>query len=127
DKYKAGDLKALTDEEIAGMQLFNTTGCIACHSGEHFAGPPLPEGTGFYQKFPMFPGSSYDKKYGLLNDKGRFDVTQKEEDKHFWRVPQLRNINMTSPYFHNGSVKTLDEAVRVMAKTQLNRTLNQKE
>lgn len=127
DKYKAGDLSALTDTEISGMQLFNTTGCIACHSGDYFAGPPLPEGTGFYQKFPMFPGSKYDKKYALLKDKGRFDVTKKEEDKNFWRVPTLRNVARTAPYFHNGSVKTLDEAVRVMAKAQLNRTLSAQE
>lgn len=127
DKYKAGDLAALTDDEISGMQLFNTAGCIACHSGDYFAGPVLPEGTGFYQKFPMFPGSKYDKKYALLKDKGRFDVTKKDEDKNFWRVPTLRNVARTAPYFHNGSVKTLDEAVRVMAKTQLNRTLKAKE
>lgn len=127
DKYKAGDEDALNEEALKGMQLFTSVGCISCHSGDHFAGPPLPEGTGFFQKFPMFPGSKYEKKYQLTKDKGRYEVTGKEQDKNFWRVPQLRNVALTAPYFHNGSVKTLDEAVRVMAKAQLNRTLKPQE
>ncbi len=127
DKYKAGDESALSKEALAGLQTFNSVGCIACHSGDHFAGPELPLGTGFYQKFPMFPGSNYEKKYNLSKDPGRFEVTQKPEDRNMWRVPQLRNIARTAPYFHNGSVKTLPEAVRVMAKTQLNRTLTPQE
>ena len=83
----------------------------------------MPEGTGFYQKFPMFPGSEFDAKYGLTKDGGRFEVTKEERDRNFWRVPTWRNIALTGPYFHNGSVEKLDEAVRVMAKTQLNKKL----
>jgi cytochrome c peroxidase len=54
----------------------------------------------------------------------RFEATKNDADKHIWRVPTLRNIALTAPYFHNGAVKTLDEAVRVMAKTQLNKDLS---
>jgi cytochrome c peroxidase len=55
---------------------------------------------------------------------GRYEATKDESDKHMWRVPTWRNVALTAPYFHNGSVKTLDEAVRVMAKTQLNKELS---
>ncbi|KHD89796.1 MAG: cytochrome C peroxidase [Bdellovibrio sp. ArHS] len=127
DLYIKGDKKALREEEIKGFELMKTTGCFACHSGANFAGPTLPIGTGFYMKFPTFPGSAYDTKYDLMKDMGRFDVTKKDEDKHLWRVPTLRNIALTAPYFHNGSVAHLDEAVRVMAKTQLNKDLSKKE
>lgn len=125
DKYISGNKKALTEAEIKGFEVAKTTGCFACHSGPNFAGPKLPMGTGFYMKFPTFPGSEYDKKYELTKDLGRFDVTKAEADKHMWRVPTWRNIALTAPYFHNGSVKNLDEAVRVMAKTQLNKDLSE--
>lgn len=124
DKYTSGNKKALTEAEIKGYELMKTTGCFACHSGPNFAGPKLPVGVGFYMKFPTFPGSAYDKKYALMEDTGRHSVTKAEADKHMWRVPTLRNIAVTAPYFHNGSVATLDEAVRVMAKTQLNKDLS---
>ena len=84
----------------------------------------LPEGQGFYQKLPTFPGSAYDAKYRLTEDTGRFQVTHQEADRHMFRVPTLRNVALTAPYFHNGSVSTLEEAVRVMAKVQLNKELD---
>lgn len=123
DQYMKGDKKALSKGAIRGLALTQSVGCVACHNGVNFAGPQLPEGTGFYQKFPTFPGSAYDSKYELLKDNGRHDVTKQESDRHFYRVPSWRNIALTAPYFHNGKVKTLDEAVRVMAKTQLNKDL----
>ena len=127
DRFLKGDKKALNASAQRGMQLIQTVGCIACHSGALFAGPALPPGVGFYQKFPLFAGSEYETRYELTKDLGRFNVTQKPEDKNFWRVPTWRNIALTAPYFHNGKVQTLDEAVRVMAKTQLNKTLPQTE
>lgn len=127
DKYIEGDKKSLTEQELKGFETMKTVGCFACHSGPNFAGPQLPVGVGFYQKFPTFPGSSYDAKYNLTADKGRFDVTKKEEDAHMFRVPTLRNIALTAPYFHNGSVTSLEEAVKVMAKTQLNKDLKKEE
>lgn len=122
DRYVAGDKKALTKSQIKGMDLVQKVGCLTCHMGPNYAGPAMPTGTGFYQKFPLYP-SDLSKKYGFEKDNGRFDVTKKEGDRHFFRVASWRNVALTAPYFHNGSVKTLDEAVRVMAKSQLNKTL----
>lgn len=123
DRYLAGDKKAMSVEAQKGMKLFESVGCVSCHMGPAFAGPTLPEGTGFYQKFPTYAGTEYDKKYGFTKDQGRFAETKNESERHFFRVPTLRNVAVTSPYFHNGKVKALDEAVRVMAKTQLNKDL----
>jgi cytochrome c peroxidase len=124
DQFMKGKKSALSASAQRGMKTAQEAGCMSCHMGSNFAGPALPEGAGFYQKFPVYPGSEYEKKYDLLKDKGRFEVTKAEQEKHFWRVPTWRNIALTAPYFHNGSVKTLDEAVRVMAKTQLNKDLS---
>lgn len=123
DRYVKGDKKALNAQQVRGMQTFAATGCTACHSGANFSGPPLPLGTGFFMKFPTFTGSEFDKKYDLLTDTGRHSATGQEGDRHLWRVPTLRNVALTAPYMHNGQVPTLDEAVRVMAKTQLNKEL----
>ncbi|MEE9343946.1 MAG: cytochrome-c peroxidase, partial [Gammaproteobacteria bacterium] len=124
DTFAKGDKTALTSQQQRGIKLFAEIGCTSCHSGAAFNGPALPEGTGFYMKFPTFSDNDYVKKYDLMADAGRAEVTKKEEDKQLWKVPTLRNIALTAPYFHNGSVATLDEAVRVMAKTQLNKDLN---
>ena len=121
DRYMKGDKGALNPSAFRGMGLVKETGCTACHSGPHFNGPPVPGG--FYMKFPTVPGTEYEKKYDLSNDKGRFAVTHQEADKNFWRVPSWRNVEITGPYFHNGKVATLEEAVRVMAKTQLAKDL----
>ena len=75
-------------------------------------------------KFPTFADNDYVSKYKLADDTGRFTVTAAEADKHMWKVPTLRNITLTAPYFHNGAVGTLDEAVRVMAVVQLNKDLS---
>jgi len=124
DRYIQGDKKALSKQALRGMKLVEDIGCTTCHSGASFAGPALAMGQGFYQRFPTF-ASDYDDKYQLKKDLGRFESTGKDADKHMWRVPTWRNVALTAPYFHNGSVTSLDEAVRVMAKTQLNKDLNQ--
>ncbi len=124
DQYLSGKKKALSQLEVEGYKTMQTVGCFACHSGVNFAGPTLAEGNGFYMKFPTFPGSEFEKQYQLTADKGRFEQTKKPEDLQMWRVPSLRNIAITAPYFHNGSVANLNEAVRVMAKTQLNKELS---
>jgi cytochrome c peroxidase len=123
DRYINGDKQAMTEQQVKGMETFAQVGCIACHIGQNFSGPPLAMGDGFFQKFPTISGTQYEKKYKLTADKGRYDVTKKAEDKHLWRVPTLRNVALTAPYFHNGSVATLDEAVRVMGKVQLDMEL----
>lgn len=127
DQYKKGNKKALNENELEGLQAMQNVGCFTCHSGVNFAGPTLPEGTGFYMKFPTFANSEFIKKYKLDEDKGRFDQTKKSEDLHMWRVPSLRNIALTAPYFHNGSVANLEEAVKVMAKVQLDKDLTEKQ
>jgi cytochrome c peroxidase len=128
DRYIKGEKSAMSDEAKRGMNLVKKVGCTSCHTGPNFAGPAnMAMGEGFFQKFPTFPGSKYDKKYDLMADTGLASVTKKNEDKHMWRVPTWRNVALTAPYFHNGSVHTLDEAVRVMAKTQLNKELKEKE
>lgn len=128
DKFARGDSHALNPRAKKGFEKFNAFGCVACHQGATFAGPTLPTGQGFYQKFPVYKeGNPYLEKYKFTKDLGRYEVTKKDEDKNTWRVPTLRNVAVTAPYFHNGAVKTLDEAVRVMAKSQLNRTLTDEE
>jgi cytochrome c peroxidase len=124
DRFVKGDETALDDQQQRGMQTFAAIGCTSCHSGPAFNGPPMPPGTGFFMKFPTFAENDYVTKYDLVKDKGRFEVTKKDSDMHLFKVPTLRNIALTAPYFHNGSVPTLDEAVRVMAKTQLNQVLS---
>ena len=67
--------------------------------------------------------NEYVGKYKLTEDAGRFEVTKNEADRAMWRAPTWRSVALTAPYFHNGAVKTMDEAVRVMAKLQLGKTL----
>jgi cytochrome c peroxidase len=127
DRFKDGNVQAISESAKRGYELVQSVGCTSCHSGPMFAGPALPVGTGFYQKFPVHPGSKYDTMYDLLKDTGRMEVTKNAADKNMFRVPTWRNIEHTAPYFHNGSVARLDEAVRVMAKTQLNKDLKETE
>lgn len=124
DKYVKGDKKALSAQQQKGMNKFAEVGCVACHSGAAFNGPENKIGVGFYAKFPTFTDNDYVAKYKLADDKGRAEVTGKAEDVNLFRVPTLRNISDTAPYFHNGAVKTLEEAVRVMARVQLNQDLS---
>ncbi len=124
DRYAQGEKDAMSEQQIKGMKTFIETGCTACHSGVNFSGPEMPVGTGFYQKFPTFADNDYEKKYDFSADPGRYEHTKQDADKNMWRVPPLRNIALTAPYFHNGAVKTLEEAVKVMAKTQLNKDLS---
>src|SRR5690606_25061240 len=102
-------------------------GCTSCHYGPALAGPIPPETEGNFQKFPMFPNKEITNKYNLNQDLGLYETTKKEEDKNLYRVQTWRNVALTAPYFHNGSVKTLSEAVRVMGKLQLDVDLNPKQ
>jgi len=124
DQYVNGDKSALSAEAISGMETFEAVGCMSCHSGATFSGPAMPAGAGFFVKFPMFVGGEDLEKFDLLADVGRFESTGNEADTNVWRVPTLRNLKFTAPYLHNGAVKSLDDAVTVMAKAQLNRDLD---
>lgn len=127
DRFLAGNKKAISAQAQRGYKLVGEVGCVTCHMGVNFAGPALPLGSGFYQKFPVFADSDYVAKYQLTSDPGRAEHTKKPEDRGMWRVPTWRNVAVTAPYFHNGSVNNLAEAVRVMARTQLNKTLKEDE
>ncbi len=127
DRHVRGKQDAMNDQQVRGMELFADAGCTACHSGANFNGPALPLGKGFFQKFPTFTDNPHVQKYKLTDDPGRMQVTEQKADRHMWRVPSLRNLVDTAPYMHNGEVKTLDDAVRVMAETQLNKELSEGE
>lgn len=130
DKFMRGNKKAMTNAGQRGWKLVQTVGCVACHNGPMFASQVTVGANGIatgFMKFPLFPGSEYEKKYDLTKDQGRYEVTHQDADRNLWRVPTWRNVAVTGPYFHNGSVVSLDEAVRVMAKTQLNKELKAEE
>ncbi len=121
DKYVKGNKSALTAQQLSGMNKFASLGCGGCHSGSAFNGP------GTFMKFPMISNGYFEAKYHFSKDKGRQEATGNKADAHLWKVPTLRNIALTAPYFHNGSVKTLDEAVKIMAKLQLGKDLSQED
>jgi cytochrome c peroxidase len=116
DAYLNGKSNALSPAARTGLQKFINTGCVMCHSG-------VGVGGGMYQKFGLV--EDYWVATGSTNiDKGRFDVTKDPNDLYVFRVPSLRNVAMTAPYFHDGSVPTLTEAVKVMGRVQLGITLS---
>lgn len=121
DKYVKGDKNALSAEQIRGMNSFASIGCVSCHVSPVFAGGES------LRKFPVYKNGYFEAQYHFKKDKGRAEVTGDKSDKHLWKVPTLRNIALTAPYFHNGAVKTLDKAVKVMAKLQLNKDLSTQE
>jgi cytochrome c peroxidase len=109
DAYLAGDIAALNAQERKGLEKFVSVGCIQCHSGQGLGGTS-------FQKLGLV------KPY-KTKDMGRYEVTKKRRDKFKFKVPLLRNIEKTAPYFHDGSIKTLDEAITVMAEYQLGKEL----
>ncbi len=119
DEYLAGNNAALNDQEKEGLQLFIDKGCIACHSGNALGG-------NIYQKFGVFDDYWNHTKSKKI-DEGKFEATKNEADKYIFKSPSLRNVSKTYPYFHDGSVKELDEAVKIMAKVQLNIDLSDQE
>lgn len=131
DRYLQGDKDAVSASAEKGFQDFIATGCAACHFWVNMAGPvpglSFKMGEGFYELFPNWLGSKYDEQYHLTDDLGRYYFDKNPKHKHLFRVPTLRNVALTAPYFHNGSVKTLEEAIRVMAKTQFKRNLTDRQ
>ena len=118
DHYLAGDLKALDPSQKEGLKLFMDKGCASCHNGVGIGGAS-------YAKFGVVKAPSSDIR--PEGDKGRSKVTGKSDDDYLFRVPTLRNIALTGPYFHSGKVHSLDKAVEVMAETQLGVKLAQNE
>jgi cytochrome c peroxidase len=109
-----GDTDILTREEKYGYQRFKAYGCIACHQGINIGG-------NMFQKFGVM--GDYFKTRGNPTDTdlGRYLLTKDEEDRYVFKVPSLRNVAVTAPYFHDGSAKTLEDAVEVMFSFQLGR------
>jgi len=114
DDYLRGNKEALSAEEVDGLSVFAEVGCADCHTGEFLGGSMLKK-TGLVKPWPN------------QEDPGRAAVTQDEGDRMMFKVPTLRNISQTGPYFHDGSVKTLDAAVSMMGKHQLGIELSQEE
>ena len=115
DKHLRGDKNALTVEELKGYQLFKSYGCVACHQGVNVGG-------NMFQTFGVM-GDYFSKRGNPTEaDLGRFNVTKNEADKHAFKVPSLRNVALTAPYFHDGSAATLGDAVDVMFRYQLGRS-----
>lgn len=123
DLYVTGTTDALTEQQVRGMKLFASVGCTECHSGPAFNGWTADATETVFREFPRSTESPLVAKYKLDTDPGRFAVTKKDNDRHHFKTPTLRNITLTSPYFHNGAVESLSDAVRVMAVTQLDTEL----
>ncbi|NOS88634.1 MAG: cytochrome-c peroxidase [Methylococcaceae bacterium] len=121
DKYVGGEKSALTAQQVKGMELVEELGCVSCHSG------PALNGAGMFQRFPIHSNAFFAAKYHFKDDKGLAEVSKNPADEHLWKVPTLRNIALTAPYFHNGAAKTLEEAVTVMAKMQLDKDLSKEQ
>ncbi len=110
DKFLGGDKTALTSAEKAGFKKFTDVGCNTCHAGPYLGGQ-------MYQKLGLA------KPWPKEDDLGRYEVTKQDSDKMFFKVPTLRNVEKTPPYFHDGSTSSLEEAVKLMARHQLGKEI----
>lgn len=114
DQFLEGNDDALNEQEKQGLQTFIDKGCTSCHNG-------IDVGGGMFQKFGVV------KPYKNQEDLGRYKITNNESDKYVFKVPSLRNVTRTYPYFHDGGVWDIREAVRTMGETQLGVELDEKE
>lgn len=113
DQWLRGDDDAITEQELAGYEIFKTIGCAACHYGEALGGQD-------FHRMGLI--HAYDTENPA---QGRFEVTGDESDRFLFKVPTLRNVELTYPYFHDGAYWTLEEATEIMAYLQLGRELPQ--
>jgi cytochrome c peroxidase len=116
DRYLRGDQQALTPQALAGWHLFKEIGCVSCHQGMNVGG-------NMYAKLGVM-GDYFKGRQLQLADYGLYNQTHQEADKFKFKVPSLRNVEKTAPYFHDGSVATLPQAVDVMAHVQLGLNLS---
>lgn len=113
DRFLKGDSNAISSVELEGYNLFKNYGCISCHQGRNIGG-------NFYEKlgvYKEYPNKNNDNYFG------RYNITKIDENKFEFKVPSLRNVYYTYPYFHDGSIKTLDEAIKIMAEYQIGRKI----
>lgn len=116
DAYLKGDVNAITDQAKIGYQRFKDYGCISCHQGKNIGGNLM-------QKIGLInPYFTIDNELTQI-DYGHFNVTGNPDDKFVFRVPSLRNVALTPPYFHNGSIERLNNAVRAIAYYQVGRII----
>lgn len=120
DRFLRGNKAALTDTERAGYNLFKSYGCVSCHQGMNIGG-------NLFQRFGVMGDYFADRGNITQADMGRFNATQDQADRYVFRVPSLRNVAVTPPYFHDGSAQTLEQAITIMGKYQLGRSLSQTE
>lgn len=113
DNFLRGDKTALNKDELNGYQLFKDYGCISCHNGVNIGGNLL-------QKIGTI------EEYNT-NDLGLYNITKNKEDKFYFKASSLRNVELTAPYFHDGSIKTLEAAVNIMIKHQVGFLIDEKE
>ncbi len=118
DRFLRGESNAISAEEKQGYLIFKGHGCASCHQGANVGG-------NMYQRFGVVKDYFVDHPIVNKADFGRFNVTGLEQDRHVFRVPSLRLVTLTAPYFHNGSAGTLEEAVRSMARYQLGREMSE--
>lgn len=116
DRYLRGEREAISADEARGYDLFKAYGCAACHQGANIGG-------NLFQRFGVFHDPFAERGTTGAADLGRYTVTAREEDRKVFRVPSLRNVAVTPPYLHDGSVASLDKAVGIMARSQLGREL----
>lgn len=118
DRFLRGATAALTQQEVDGYETFKSFGCVSCHQGANVGG-------NMYQRFGVMEQPAPSNE--LMLDLGRFELSAAESDKHVFRVPSLRNVAVTAPYFHDGSVGSLEGAVVIMGRYQLGRSLTRPE
>lgn len=111
DDYLRGNREALASGQLAGLETFLDLGCVSCHNGVNL-------GAASFRKFGLNDDYWVHTRSDKIDD-GRYALTEDDEDRYVFRVASLRNVAQTGPYFHDGSVKTLEEAVRIMAKLQV--------
>lgn len=114
DRFVRGDINALTAQQLRGMGLFQSVGCISCHFGPNFSAASLFDSTQPMRSFPVTPVPA-TLRYRLMDDTG---AAPRLSGRGYWRVPSLRNVALTGPWLHNGSVTQLDEVVRIMSAAQ---------
>jgi cytochrome c peroxidase len=119
DRYLRGERDAITPDEERGYQLFQDYGCVACHQGVNVGGNLFQRFGIFHDPFSQLPIRTADL--------GRFTITGQSDDRFVFRVPSLRNVAVTAPYFHDGRAQSLEQAVREMARNQLGRVLTEQE
>ncbi|WP_235616499.1 cytochrome-c peroxidase [Candidatus Thiodiazotropha endoloripes] len=118
DRFVRGDLDALSAQQLRGMASFQTLGCVNCHTGPNFSGASLFDSRAPLRIFPIYP-TPFEQQYELTRDTG---AAMAGSGRGSWRVPSLRNVALTGPWLHNGSVSELKEVVRIMSSVQLGHT-----